>query len=127
MNAKKTGHYKADWPTLKGNPSKEKFEKKQPHKYNNRLKKNQKAFWADSDEESTTSEAEKEEVNLCLMAEGETSSSDEDQVCEPTYEELYTMFEKLHDSYTSLKKKYRICKKNCETNVQESEALNEKV
>ncbi|KAL0921276.1 hypothetical protein M5K25_008335 [Dendrobium thyrsiflorum] len=97
----KLEHVKADCPTLNVHPSMEKGEEKAKFKKGKRVRK---AFWADSASDSSETEAEEETTNLCLMARDDLHQSDEEEVCELTYEKLFDIFEKIHSSYRKFKK-----------------------
>ncbi|KAL0906404.1 hypothetical protein M5K25_024896 [Dendrobium thyrsiflorum] len=61
-------------------------------------------FWADSASDSSETEPEEEATNLCLMAGDELHQSDEEEICDLTYEQLFNIFEKIHSFYRKLKK-----------------------
>ena len=88
---------KADCPLLKSHSSKEKSEEKSKGRKDK--KKFQKAFWADSASDSSETEVEEETTNLCLMAGDNLGHSDQEEVCELTYDQLFDISEKIHTSY----------------------------
>ena len=98
---RKPGHIKTDCPKLKATPSKEKVEEKPMVKKGK--KKFQRAFWADSASDSSETEKEEEVTNLCLMADN-VDQSDQEEVCDLTYDELFEVSEHMHDAYRKMKK-----------------------
>ena len=69
------------------------------------------ATWDDSDEETRDDDEQQEMTNLALMAVGEESCDELDQVSVlPTYDELHDAFKDLHDELMKIDKK-NICLK----------------
>jgi len=102
FECRKPGHVRADCPTLQDHSSKEKGEEKPMFRKDK--KKLQKVFWADSASDSTETEPEDETTNLCLMVEDHLDQSDKEEVCKPTYDQLFEIYKKIHASYKKLKK-----------------------
>ena len=70
------------------------------------------ATWDDSDEESSDDEEHQEMTNLALMAFGEESFDELDEVSElPTYDELHDAFKELHDKLMKIRKKECVLKR----------------
>ena len=64
------------------------------------------ATWDDSDEETSDDEEQQEMTNLALMAIGEESFDELDEVSDlPTYDELHNAFKELQDDWIRLGKK----------------------
>ncbi|KAL0928704.1 hypothetical protein M5K25_000619 [Dendrobium thyrsiflorum] len=83
----------------------------------------QKAFWADSASDSSETEPEEEATNLCLMAGDEIQQSDDEEVCDLTYEQLFNISEKIHTSYRKLKKVHASLKLEFHNLEKEHESL----
>ncbi|KAL0923968.1 hypothetical protein M5K25_004758 [Dendrobium thyrsiflorum] len=66
-------------------------------------KRLQKAFWADSVSDSSETTAEEEVTNLCLMTDN-LDHSDQEEVSDLSYEELFEVSERIHSAYRKLKK-----------------------
>ncbi|KAH9781377.1 hypothetical protein KPL71_008441 [Citrus sinensis] len=86
---KKPGHIRTDCPLL------------------NKLKKKAMvATWDDSDEETSDDEEHQEMTNLALMAIGDESDDELDEVNDlSTYDELYDAFKELHDNWIKIAKR----------------------
>ncbi|KAH9779936.1 hypothetical protein KPL71_007899 [Citrus sinensis] len=86
---KKPGHIRTECPIL------------------NKLKKRAMvATWDDSDEETSDDEEHQEMTNLALMAIGDESDDELDEVNDlSTYDELYDAFKELHDNWIKIDNK----------------------
>ena len=60
------------------------------------------ATWDDNDEETSDDEEQQEMFNLGLMAIGDKSFDELDEVSDPTYDELYDAFKELHDDWKKI-------------------------
>ena len=85
------------------------------------------ATWDDSDEETSDDEEQQEMTNLALMAFGEESCNELDEVrVLPTYDELHDAFKDLHDELMKIGKKNICLKKNMIELKNENESFSEK-
>ena len=91
----KPRHIKWECPNLK--ITREKKEENAEVKKECRGKK-QRAFWLNSNSESSSDDEKKEVVNRCLMAGSTSSDSEKDEVCSPTYDELISYVDELYES-----------------------------
>ncbi|KAI0488497.1 hypothetical protein KFK09_028331 [Dendrobium nobile] len=102
-------------------PGKEKGEEKP--KYRKDKKQYLKALWVDSASDSSKTKPEEEITNLCLMAD-HLDSSDQEDVCKPTYDQLVKICERVHVSYKKHKKTYASLKLKFFNLKKEHESLN---
>ena len=79
----------------------------------NKLKKKAMvATWDDSDEETSDDEEYQEMTNLALMAIGDDSDDEFEEVNDlSAYDELYDAFKELHDNWIKIGKKNACLKK----------------
>ncbi|KAH9801518.1 hypothetical protein KPL71_001066 [Citrus sinensis] len=108
---KKPGHIRTECPIL------------------NKLKKRAMvATWDDSDEETSDDEEHQEMTNLALMAIGDESDDELDEVNDlSTYDELYDAFKELHDNWIKIGKKNACLKKKMVKLTNENESLSTKI
>ncbi|KAF1883505.1 hypothetical protein Lal_00044274 [Lupinus albus] len=114
----KSGHIKADCPTLKKKDSySNNFNKNKVNNYNNKTKKAY-IVWDDNDISSSSDSDKEENAQIALMA----SHQSEDELDEVSnsfelhsYDELQEAFNELHDEFLKLSK---ICSKQKKTIVE---------
>ena len=108
---KKSGHIRLKCPLLN------KFKKKAMV-----------ATWDDSDEETSDDEEQQEMTNLALMAFGDESCDEFDEVSVlPTYDELHDAFKDLHDELMKISKKNICLKKKMIELKNENESFSAKI
>ncbi|KAH9783348.1 Integrase catalytic domain-containing protein [Citrus sinensis] len=108
---KKPGHIRPECPLLN------KFKKKAMV-----------ATWDDSDEETSDDNEQQEMTNLALMAVGEESCDELDEVNDlPTYDELHDAFNDLHDELMKIGKKNICLKKKMMELKNENESFSAKI
>ncbi|KAH9770963.1 hypothetical protein KPL71_012543 [Citrus sinensis] len=108
---KKPGHIRPECPLLN------KFKKKAMV-----------ATWDDSDEETSDDDEQQEMTNLALMAVGEESCDELDEVNDlPTYDELHDAFNDLHDELMKIGKKNICLKKKMMELKNENESFSAKI
>ena len=84
--------------------------------------------WDDSDEETSDDEEHQERTNLALMAIGDKSDDELDEVNDlPTYDELHDTFKELHDEWMKIVKKNACAKKKMVELKNENEPLSAKI
>ncbi|KAH9658467.1 CCHC-type domain-containing protein [Citrus sinensis] len=95
----------------------------------NKLKKKAMvAIWDDSDEETSDDDEQQEMTNLALMAFGEESCDELDEVrVLPTYDELHDAFKDLHDKLMKIGKKKICLKKKMIELKDENESFSAKI
>ena len=86
------------------------------------------ATWDDSDEEISEDEEQQEMSNLALMAIGDESLDELNEVSDPTYDELNDAFKEVHDDLIRLGKKKMLETSNENDTLQKcNNSLNEKI
>ncbi|KAH9762390.1 hypothetical protein KPL70_000794 [Citrus sinensis] len=108
---KKPGHIRPECPLL-----------------NKSKKKAMVATWDDSDEETSDDDEQQEMTNLALMAIGEESCDELDEVSVlPTYDELHDAFNDLHDELMKIGKKNISLKKKMIELKNENDSFSAKI
>ena len=69
------------------------------------------ATWDDNDEETSDDKEQQKMSNLALMAIGDKSFEELDEVRDPTYVEIYDTFKELHDDWIKIGQKNTYLKK----------------
>ena len=110
---KKPGHIKVDCPTLKKDRLNKDVKDESRRKYKGNGNKKQRAFWANSETESSDEEEVEETVNLCLMAKDEESEDEEDYVSTLNHSELKLHVHDLLEGFEGFKAKFKSLKKEC--------------
>ena len=73
--------------------------------------KKQRAFWANSESESSDEEEVEEAVNLCLMAKNDESEDEDDYVSSLNHSELKIYVHELLEGFEGFKAKFKTLKK----------------